>query len=89
MNTTNGYKRLRDDFRQYIDQHASARLPIPTYGMVCLYIRKPYGQDGLDKLNGLLGQIESNNLALDVKETDGAVSVIAYTPYRRRGRQVS
>lgn len=89
MNTTNGYKRLRDDFRQWVNQHATARLPLPTYGMVGLYIKKPYRQEGIDKLNGLLEQVESNNLALNVRETDSALSVIAYTPYRRPGRQVS
>lgn len=77
------WKHFVEDYRAYVD-HRQIR------SMVGLTFRKPYSQASTDKLNDLLEQVQRDELILDVHETDGLASVLAYSPLRRGARhQVS
>lgn len=79
------WKHFVDDYRAYIDQEAKQR---QIRGIVGLKFAKPYSQASADKLNDLLDQVRRDELVLDVHETEGFVSVLAYSPLRRGERQV-
>lgn len=73
------WKHFIDDYRVYVDQHQ-------IRGVVGLGFRKPYSQASTDKLNDLLDQVQRDEIVLDVHETEGFVSVLAYSPLRRGER---
>jgi hypothetical protein len=78
------WERFLTDYRNYVDQVAKQR---QVRQMIGLKFRKPYSQASTDKLNDLLDAVRRDELVIDVHETEGSVSVLAYSPLRRGGRQ--
>lgn len=77
--------RFLADYRAYVDAQ-----PVPKLtGMIGIIMRKPFGVRDIDRLNDLLDERNRRDLTLNVYETDSRVSILAYTPLRRSGRQVS
>lgn len=82
------WKHCMDDFRAYDEQMTRRSQLVPINGVVGMTCSKPYSQASAGKLNDLLDQVRRDELVLDVHETEGFVSVLAYSPLRRGARQV-
>lgn len=79
------WPRLIADYRAHVMSQ-----PVPQLtGMIGIIVRKPYQARDIDRLNDLLDERDRRELTLDVYETESRVSILAYTPVRRLGRQVS